>query len=106
MFNNQGAGFNLWARNCLPLKLFKNILLIASFPHKLADLTEIRVSASHSEVRTVEGKTDKELERKLNCLCVIQPMALSSLILNHETIAHDTLLCSAHIWRFTVSTEI
>lgn len=33
-------------------------------------------------------------------------MALSSLILNHETIVHDTLLCSAQIWLFTVSTEI
>lgn len=49
---------------------------------------------------------DEELEGKCVCLCVIKPMASSSLILNHETIVHDTLLCSAQIWLFTVSTEI
>lgn len=53
-----------------------------------------------------ETRGESEGKWKCVCLCVSQPIALSSLILNHEAIVHDTLLCSAQIWLFTVSTEI
>lgn len=53
-----------------------------------------------------ETRRESEGKWKCVCLCVSQPIALSSLILNHEAIVHDTPLCSAQIWLFTVSTEI
>lgn len=46
------------------------------------------------------GAADDELKKKRKCLCVNQPMALSRLILNHETIAHDTRLRCAQEPRY------
>lgn len=68
--------------------------------------TQFGTQLSLSERDSDRKQEGSRRESESVSACVSQPIALSSLILNHEAIVHDTLLCSAQIWLFTVSTEI